>query len=359
MENMVIEKSFSDIYRGKKVLITGNTGFKGSWLSIWLMELGAEVLGVSLEPKNKLDNFNVSNLKTKTDTKIQDIRDYDSISSVFEEFKPEMVFHLAAQALVSTSYDDPRLTFETNFIGTLNILEAIKNQDSVKAGVLITSDKCYKNIEQIWGYRENDLLGGNDPYSASKACAEILINSYIKSCMTNNKALIASSRAGNVIGGGDWSENRLIPDSFKALYDDRPIIIRNSDSTRPWQFVLEPLKGYLMLGEQLLSGSENHVGSWNFGPPQDNIFTVGEVVEYIIRLWGKGEMQNKNNNMFSESNLLQLDCTKSITQLGWKPSLDFKSSFRFVTDWYKYLKENDNIDMYQFCVDQINEYENI
>ena len=351
--------SFSNTYAGKKVLVTGHTGFKGSWLSIWLRELGAEVLGVSLKPKNELDNFNVTQLDSKISSVFQDIRDYNGINDVFKKFKPEIVFHLAAQALVSISYKNPKLTFETNTMGTLNILEAIKNNQSVKAGILITSDKCYKNVEQIWGYRENDLLGGDDPYSASKACAEIIINSYIQSVISNGESLIASVRAGNVIGGGDWSEDRLVPDCFKSLFANKSITIRNPISTRPWQFVLEPLKGYLMLGEKLINNSKEHIGSWNFGPSQENVFTVDDVVKLIIELWGDGQVKIQETSTFSESNLLQLDCTKSITQLGWKPALDFENSFRYTTNWYKYLKEDTKRDMYQFCVKQIVEYEKI
>ena len=348
--------SFSNTYEGKKVLLTGHTGFKGSWLSIWLKELGAEVLGVSLKPKNELDNFNVTRLESKINSVFLDIRKYRDIHDVFEEFRPEIVFHLAAQALVSVSYNKPRLTFETNAIGTLNILEAIQNHDSVKAGVLITSDKCYKNIEQIWGYRENDVLGGDDPYSSSKACAEIIINSYIKNENSKGVALIASARAGNVIGGGDWSEDRLVPDCFRSLFVNESITLRNPLSTRPWQFVLEPLKGYLMLGEKLIKGSKKYVGSWNFGPSQENVYTVNDVVNHIIDLWGDGQVNIQESPGFNESNLLQLDCTKSRTQLGWKPTLSFEDSFRYTTDWYKYLKEDTSRDMYQFCVSQISKY---
>ena len=351
-----MNSSFNNTYEGKKVLMTGHTGFKGSWLSIWLRELGAEVLGVSLKPKNELDNFNVTQLDSKIDSVFLDIRDFNGINNIFEEFKPEIVFHLAAQALVSISYKQPQLTFETNTMGTLNILEAIQNQDSVKAGVFITSDKCYKNIEQIWGYRENDVLGGDDPYSSSKACAEIIINSYIKSVRSKGGALIASARAGNVIGGGDWSEDRLVPDCFKSLFNNESITLRNPFSTRPWQFVLEPLKGYMMLGEKLLNGSKEYVGSWNFGPSQENVYTVNDVVNHIIDLWGDGQVNIQESPGFNESNLLQLDCTKSRTQLGWKPTLSFEESFRYTTDWYKYLKEDTSRDMYQFCVSQITKY---
>lgn len=353
-----INKSF---WKEKKVLVTGHTGFKGSWLSIWLRKLGANVIGISLEPKHRFDNFNAAKLDSKIKTVYQDIRNYSETDKIFKKFKPQIVFHLAAQALVGDSYDDPKKTFETNVIGTLNILEAIRHCKSARTGVIITSDKCYKNIEQVWGYKETDRLGGDDPYSGSKGCAEFVINSYIKSFFNKGYPVIASTRAGNVIGGGDWSENRIVPDCFKALYSDKSILIRSPNSTRPWQFVLEPLRGYIMLGEKLYKGEREFSSSWNFGPSLEKAYTVENVTKEIIKNWGKGSLVIKKNTSFHEHGLLQLDCAKAKTYLQWKPLLNFGECIRFTTEWYKYHnKDGDlNKDMYDFSMKQINEYENI
>lgn len=345
-------------WKGKKVLVTGHTGFKGSWISIWLKKFGAEALGVSLEPKNELDNFCVAKLDSKIKNIYLDIRDFSKLDVVFKEFKPDIVFHLAAQALVGVAYEQPKLTFETNALGTLNVLESIRNSDSVKAGVFITSDKCYKNIEQIWGYKENDALGGDDPYSSSKACAEFIINSYSKN-YCQNKKLICSVRAGNVIGGGDWSVNRIVPDCFRALFSEKPIIIRNLNSTRPWQFVLEPLRGYIMLGEKLFRGSKEFLGSWNFGPSPEKAYTVFDVANEITKNWGYGKIVIEKNNNFHENRLLQLDSTKARIELGWKPILTFEESISFTTKWYKFLYEDIKRDMHDFCVKQIEDYQEI
>ncbi len=347
------------IWEGKKVLITGHTGFKGSWLSIWLTKLGAQVLGVSLEPKHALDNFHVSKLDSKIKSIYLDIKEFYLLNTIFKEFKPDIVFHLAAQALVGTAYAQPRTTFETNIIGTLNVLEAIRNNPFVKVGVIITSDKCYKNVEQIWGYRETDTLGGDDPYSASKGGAELVINSYIKNYFNKGDQLICSARAGNVMGGGDWSENRIVPDCFRSLFSGSQIIIRSPQSTRPWQFVLEPLRGYILLGEKLLQGMKEFSGSWNFGPSIEKAHTVQDVVKKIITNWGSGDLLIEQNNKFHENKLLQLDCTKSRMELGWKPVLSFEEIIRFTTEWYKYLYPNQETDMHDFCLKQIEEYETL
>ena len=356
MREGLIDESF---WKGKRVLVTGHTGFKGSWLSIWLNELGAEVLGVSLKPKSKLDNFCVTNIDSKIKSFYLDIRDFSRLNTLFKEFEPEIVFHLAAQALVGVAYEQPKTTFETNVIGTLNMLEAIKKSNSVKAGVFITSDKCYKNIEQIWGYKENDVLGGDDPYSASKGCAELVINSYIKSYFDKDGPLISSTRAGNVIGGGDWSEYRVVPDCFKALFSRKPILIRSPNATRPWQFVLEPLRGYIMLGERLFSELKNFSSCWNFGPSLKREYTVSDVANEIIKNWRNGKVVIKKNKKFHESSLLQLDSTKARTEIGWKAFLTFEESLRFTTEWYKYLYKDIKRDMYDFSVKQIKEYQEI
>lgn len=350
---------FNNIYSGKRVLITGNTGFKGSWLSLWLQSLGANVMGVALKPQRQNDHFFSANLSEHMDCNFIDIRDYNKIQNIIDSFKPEIIFHLAAQALVGASYKDPMYTIETNMIGTLNILEALRNYDGQCSSVFITSDKCYRNVEQMWGYRENDLLGGDDPYSTSKAGAELIINTYIKSFPEIFENSIASTRAGNVIGGGDWSEQRLVPDCFRALTAKEPIIIRNSNSTRPWQFVLEPLSGYLLLGEKLISGNKGFSSGWNFGPSVGETHTVLEVAKEIIKFWGEGKIQeNSSSNKFYESTLLQLDCTKAMAKLDWKPILNFQECIEFTTNWYRYNYNNSNTDMHAFGVSQIEEYQN-
>jgi CDP-glucose 4,6-dehydratase len=352
---------FKDIYRGKTVLITGHTGFKGSWLSIWLKELGAKVVGYSLNPSTSEDNFVLSGLNNRIIDIRGDVRDLDKLKKVFKEHKPEFVFHLAAQPLVRLSYEMPLATYETNVMGTLNVLEAIRASSSVKAGIMITTDKCYENKEQIWGYRETDALGGYDPYSSSKGCAEILIASYRNSYFNPkqyelHQKAIASVRAGNVIGGGDWSKDRLIPDAVRALMNDEPINIRNPHSTRPWQFVLEPLYGYLLLASKMYEGGISYSSAWNFGPNEDNLVAVNKVVDCMIRCWGRGSYKILENdtNLKHEAALLSLDCTKAKTYLNWKPTYDIENALRLTVDWYKHYKE---IDVYELCAQQIKNYE--
>ncbi len=346
-----------NLWKGKRVLVTGHTGFKGSWLAIWLKELGAEVLGVALEPADKSTNFCVTKLDSQIKSVYLDLRNYSRLSYIFAQFQPEVVFHLAAQALVGISYEKPRDTFETNVVGTLNILEAIRNTDSVRAGVIITSDKCYQNVEQIWGYREHDRLGGDDPYSASKAAAEMVIKGYQKSFFSPEKGSkrIASVRAGNVIGGGDWSAFRLVPDCYKALMSNQPIIIRNPHATRPWQFVLEPLRGYIITAEKLLE-QKPLSSNFNFGPSLDKAYSVSEVAQEIVKQWGSGQLVIENQNLFHECSLLQLDCTRAKAELGWAPTLKFEEHIKFTSDWYKKLSSGLGVDMYAFCASQIKEY---
>jgi CDP-glucose 4,6-dehydratase len=325
-------------YSGKTVLITGDTGFKGSWLAIWLLKLGARVTGFGLPPKTREDNFTVCGLDAKIDHIDGDIRDLTQISEAVKESRPDYVFHLAAQALVLDSYRDPYQTFTTNVNGTLNMLEVIREQSKIKAAVMVTSDKCYENREWIHGYRESDPLGGRDPYSASKGAAEIVIASYIRSFFQeDNSPAVASVRAGNVVGGGDWSENRLIPDCIRSLRRNRSIELRNPQSIRPWQHVLEPLFGYLLLGSAL-TGPEGKAfcGPWNFGPYPSNSMTVEDLVKEIISQWGNGmyhikESQPKNK----ESNMLVLDINKAVHLLNWNPVLPLKKSIQFTVDEYR------------------------
>ena len=340
MENVVMKNLFDNIYSGKKVLITGHTGFKGSWLALWLKELGADIVGLSLKPLTNPSHFELLQLDIKSI--IGDIRNYDLVSEVISEEKPDIVFHLAAQAIVRDSYEIPRETYETNVMGTLNIFEACRKSSSVKAIINVTSDKCYENKEQIWGYRENDPMGGFDPYSSSKGCSEILTASYRNSFFNLNSygkshnTLLASARAGNVIGGGDWAEYRLIPDIMKAISKNEKVEIRSPKATRPWQHVLEPLSGYLLLGSKLLKGKKEYAEGWNFGPKDESTITVEEVVKNIKTYWNDLEyaIQSDNNNLH-EANLLKLDCTKAKNILGWEPAWDNEECFEKTTIWYK------------------------
>jgi len=344
-------------YAGKKVVVTGDTGFKGSWLAIWLLKLGATVIGFGLPPKRAEDNYNVTGLSSRYHHINGDIRDLPAVMDTLVQFKPDIIFHLAAQALVLDSYKDPHGTFEVNVTGTLNILEAIRKNPSVKAAVIVTSDKCYQNREWIHGYRETDALGGKDPYSASKGAAELVITSYIHSFFSSpEKPAIASVRAGNVIGGGDWSENRIIPDCIRSLTNNTPIIIRNPESVRPWQYVLEPLYGYLMLGSTLYQKKHEFSGAWNFGPIAKNAVTVETLVQELIRQWGSGNYRvEKPEIPGRESTMLMLDINKAINRLHWHPALSLHEAIRFTLDEYRisemtvedvFTQRNAHIDEY-------------
>lgn len=343
-----------DIYKRRKVLVTGHTGFKGAWLSIWLCDLGAEVTGFSLE---KYDNdylFRNSKLKNCISDERGDITDLSHLKEVFDKHKPEIVFHLAAQSLVGRSYKEPIKTMNTNIIGTANVLECIKEFDFVKAGVMITSDKCYKNKENEEGYKETDELGGYDPYSTSKACDELIIESYRKSFFFNSKKFVASARAGNVIGGGDFAEDRLVPDCIRALKNNKAIVIRNPSSVRPWQHVLDPNYGYLLLGEKLLCEDREFADAWNFANNPNSAITVKEVVELVIKHWGKGKwICSKDDKKIHETNVLNLDATKAKTLLGWHPKFDIKEAVKKTVEWYKKSEEGNPHDL---CIKQIQEY---
>lgn len=346
-------------YKDKNVLITGHTGFKGAWLAIWLKELGANVIGYSLDPVNENDLFVLSQLDDKIIDIRGDIRDYQKLKSVFDEYKPEIVFHLAAQPLVRYSYDHPAYTYEVNVMGTLNVLEAIRKCETVKAGIIITSDKCYENKEWVWGYRENDPMGGYDPYSSSKGCCELLVSSYRNSffhadSFKEHGKLIASVRAGNVIGGGDWSLDRIIPDSIKSLEANKDIIVRSPKSIRPWQHVLEPLGGYLYLGAKMLEQGTPYTGSWNFGPVYNSIASVEDLVNKVIDYWGSGKWVFQQNNSYShEAKLLSLDISKAKYELNWQPRWDINKTVEKTIEWYKKYKQT---DVYNLCIKQIKEY---
>ncbi len=349
----------NDFYKNKRVLITGHTGFKGSWLSIWLREMGAEVIGLAKDPYTERDNFVLSGLKDKMTDIRGDISDGNLVKEIFATYQPEIVFHLAAQPLVRLSYDIPVETYQTNVMGTINVLEAIRVTDSVKVGVMITTDKCYENKEQIWGYRENEPMGGYDPYSSSKGAAEIAIASWRRSYFNplqfeKHGKSIASVRAGNVIGGGDWALDRIIPDCIKALEAGKSIDIRSPKAVRPWQHVLEPLGGYMLLAYKMWQEPTKYCEGWNFGPRAESIATVWDVASKVVENYGSGELRDLSNpNALHEANLLMLDISKARVQLGWEPRMDIHQTVALTVDWYKrYASEN----VYELCVDQINKY---
>jgi CDP-glucose 4,6-dehydratase len=316
---------FNKTFQNKKVLVTGDSGFKGSWLCIWLKELGADVYGYSLPALTKKDNFVTTDLQNKIHHQDGDIRDLDKLSNYFNEVKPDIAFHLAAQPLVIESYNNPHYNFETNLMGTVNFFEAVRNCPTVKVAINVTTDKCYQNNEWLWGYRENDAMGGDDPYSASKGCSELITNSYIKSFFTKeNTCHVATGRAGNVIGGGDWAENRIIPDIIRAFQNNEASQVRNLNSVRPWQFVLEPVFGYMKLAEQLFHNGKSFSGGWNFGPSSYENYTVGDVVNEVKKIIPTLKIESPVvTEKLHEAGLLKLDITKAVNQLGWKPRLNF------------------------------------
>lgn len=328
--------TFNNCYNGKKVLLTGHTGFKGSWLAIWLKSLGAEVYGYALAPTSAQDNFVSCGLENQIHHKIGDVRDLDALKKYFLEVKPDIAFHLAAQPLVLLSYKDPINTFETNLMGVVNFFEAVRATSSVKVAVNITSDKCYDNREWVWGYRENDPMGGKDPYSASKGCSELITNSYMDSFFLNSETNIGSARAGNVIGGGDWAEDRIVPDFFRAIQKDAPLFIRNPNATRPWQHVLEPLSGYLNLGQALFDKGKSFSGGWNFGPEDSANYSVGYLIEGLIREFEHGSYESPIlTEKPHEAHLLKLDISKAVNLLKWKPVLSFQETVEFTVNGYK------------------------
>ena len=349
---------YNNFYKGKKVLVTGHTGFKGSWLSIWLHELGAEVVGVGLDPFSERDNFVLSGIGSKIKADIRaDIRDLNKMKEIFAEYQPEIVFHLAAQPLVRLSYEIPVDTYETNVMGTINIMEAIRATKSVKVGVMITTDKCYDNCEQLEGYVETDPFGGYDPYSSSKGACEVAIQSWRRSFFNpedygkKHTVSLASVRAGNVIGGGDWAKDRIIPDCIRALETTKVINIRSPKAVRPWEHVLEPLSGYMMLAQKMWDEPTTWCEGWNFGPESESVSTVWEVATELVNNFGFGELKDSSDpNAVHEAKLLMLDITKAKTRLGWKPRLDMKQCMALVADWYKRYKTE---DVYNLCIEEI------
>jgi len=361
LEGLVIMVDiFNNFYKEKRVLVTGHTGFKGSWLAIWLNELGAEVIGVANDPYSDKDNYVLSGIGSKIKANIRaDIRNGLRMKELFNEYQPEIVFHLAAQPLVRLSYEIPVETYETNVMGTINIMESIRSTNSVKVGVMITTDKCYENKEQMWGYRENEPMGGFDPYSSSKGAAEIAIQSWRRSFFNPDEyskhgKSIASVRAGNVIGGGDWALDRIIPDCIRAIEANKTIEIRSPKAIRPWQHVLEPLSGYMHLASMMWNEPTKYCESWNFGPRAESISNVWDVATKLISNYGKGELKDiSDSNALHEAKLLMLDISKAKFKLGWEPRMNLDQCIAMVTDWYK---RYNNEEVYNLCVEQIQTY---
>ena len=335
---------FSGIYNNKTILITGHTGFKGSWLALWLTKMGAQVIGYSLEAPTNPNHFSL--LDMNITSIIGNIKDLAKLNSVIQEYQPDIVFHSASQALVKLSYENPIETYETNVLGTLKVYEACRN-NNVKAIVTITSDKAYDNKEWLWGYRENDAMGGYDPYSSSKGCTELLTSSYRNSYFNlseykkSHNTLIASCRAGNVIGGGDWAKDRLITDIMLSISEKKSVLIRKPNATRPWQHVLEPLSGYLQIGQKLLEEEVQFAEGWNFGPPSEDNITVEEIVQCIKKYWNKLEYKiDKDSNSKHEAHLLKLDCSKANNILKWKAVWNSDTTIKTTVQWYKNFYEN-------------------
>lgn len=357
MENLVINPVF---WKGKKVLVTGHTGFKGSWLALWLQNLGANVMGYSLQPPTNPNLFEIAHVADKMNSIIGDVRDLKHLISCFAENRPEIIIHMAAQSLVRASYDNPVETYSTNVMGTVNVLEAVRHTDSVKVVIIVTSDKCYENQEWLWGYRENEPMGGHDPYSNSKGCAELVTSAYRNSYFNverypHHGVAVASTRAGNVIGGGDWAPDRLIPDIVNAFMEKRPVMIRNPNAIRPWQHVLEPLHGYLMLAERLWEKGPTFAEGWNFGPNEEDAKPVSYVVDLLAQLWGKDAYwKNDASSHPHEANYLKLDCSNAKNRLKWLPKLPLKTALKWVIEWYRSYYQNE--DMRSVTETQINRY---
>lgn len=357
MESMEIKKLFKGIYNGKNVFITGHTGFKGSWLALWLMRMSANVTGFSLPPPTKPSHYELLNLNINSI--IGDIRNFNDLHTAIKNAKPDIIFHLAAQTIVRESYANPVETYSTNIMGIVNLLESARRLNNIKAIVHISTDKCYENKEWFWGYRENDALGGYDPYSASKACTELITASYRNSFYPVNdfdkkhQTLIASARAGNVIGGGDWGGDRLVPDIMKMANCSQKVIIRNPHSIRPWQFVLEPLSGYLLLGQHLLEKKPEFAESWNFGPHLTESYSVIEVLKKLNAFWREIKYVIKEDkNSPHEAKMLHLDCSKAYNYLNWQPTYNCEKMFERTALWYKNFYEKNRI----LSIEDIDDY---
>ena len=347
----------SEFWYGRKVLMTGHTGFKGSWLSLWLQSMGAELRGIALQPPTTPALFTAAEVGQEMDSCIADIRDASTIARLVKEFQPEIVIHMAAQPLVRLSYQQPIETYATNVMGTIHVLEAARHAGSVRAIVNITTDKCYENREWAWGYREDEAMGGHDPYSSSKGCAELVSSAYRKSFLKDAGIAIATARAGNVIGGGDWALDRLVPDTLNAIEKAQTVQIRNPLAIRPWQHVLEPLSGYLLLAEKLYEQGQAFAEGWNFGPRDEDARPVKWIVERLCQSWGEGaSWQLQPGDHPHEANFLKLDISKSKQRLDWKPRLSLEQALDHITYWHRAWLQGQ--DTRSICLQQINQYQN-
>jgi CDP-glucose 4,6-dehydratase len=358
-----MRKLFGGVYGGTSVFVTGHTGFKGGWLALWLRSLGAEVTGYSLVPHTDPSLFEVARISEGINHVIGDVRDYDNLAKHMAESKPSVVFHLAAQAIVRESYLSPRETYETNVMGTVNVLEAVRRTDSVCACVVVTSDKCYENKEWAYSYRENDPMGGHDPYSSSKGCAELVSSAYRSSFFgkdinVQHPVRLASARAGNVIGGGDWAKDRLVPDCVIALSQEKPVIVRNPMAIRPWQHVLDPISAYLWLGALLLGDSPERIDcGWNIGPLPTGEMRVRDVVTAAIGAWGSGDVEFADNpNGLYEANLLRLDCSKAASHLPWTSCYDARKAIEETIKWYREYYYASDCDAQRFSIEQVEDF---
>ena len=359
MEGVEVKQAF---WQGKRVLLTGHTGFKGSWLSLWLQTMGAQVIGYALVPPTNPSLFEVADVGKGMTSVIGDIRDLIHLRAVFAEHQPEIVIHMAAQSLVRYSYVEPVETYSTNVMGTVNLLEAVRSTDSVKAVVNVTSDKCYENREWVWGYRENEAMGGYDPYSSSKGCAELVAAAYRNSYFQPEKyqqhgVAIASARAGNVIGGGDWADDRLIPDILRAITKGKPVNIRNPHAIRPWQHVLEPLAGYMVLAQKLYEEGTTYAEGWNFGPNDQDAKPVQWIVEQLTKTWGEGARWALDGGDHPhEAYCLKLDCSKAKARLDWHPRWHLNEALAAIIEWHRAYR--DEKDMRSISLQQIQLYVN-
>ena len=345
-------------WEGKRVLLTGHTGFKGSWLSLWLQAMGSEIRGIALPPPTEPSLFECADVASGLDHQICDIRDYDRLQTLFSDFAPEIVIHMAAQPLVRLSYQQPMETYATNVMGTVHVLEAARRAGTVKAIVNVTTDKCYENREWAWGYRENEPMGGFDPYSNSKGCAELVSSAYRQSFLRAEGIALATARAGNVIGGGDWAADRLVPDILRALEQNQSVLIRNPHAIRPWQHVLEPLSGYLLLAQQLYEHGQAYAEGWNFGPRDEDAKPVQWIVEELCKSWGNGASWTLQPGTHPhEANYLKLDISKARQHLDWAPRWTLATALSRIVDWHQAWRQGDN--MRAICLDQITQYQTI
>lgn len=352
MEALDIDRHF---WKGRRVFLTGHTGFKGSWLSLWLQDLGACLTGLSLSPPTNPSLFDVAGVEKGMTSLIGDIRDFPTVKQAISTARPEIVIHMAAQPLVRYSYTHPVETYSTNVMGTVHVLEAARQTPSVQAIINVTSDKCYENREWVWGYRENEPMGGVDPYSSSKGCSELVTNAYRRSFMEHSHIALASARAGNVIGGGDWANDRLIPDILRAIEQGKPVRIRSPQAIRPWQHVLEPLSGYLLLAERLVKEGNVWSEGWNFGPSEDDARPVSWIAAKLTEMWGDSACWESDfTNHPHEATFLRLDCSKAHAILGWHPRWTLAEALKAIIEWHRtYLM---NGDMHEYCLMQISSY---